>query len=118
MNCSVLLALLMAAQWSAEVPKTRQTSSLFVRNWKVCSGFEGANRLRGKSEATTLSPAWVGWRSSKLGVNGNTRKGLVPELSLLESPRFEMLWVPLRLTESWKPSPRSWSMLERTACFL
>ena len=60
------------------------------------AALERVGREVGRDQLSSLSA--VGRRSTKLGVNGKTRNGLVPELSLLESPRLEMLWVPLRLT--------------------
>src|SRR6185437_12681471 len=120
MNCRLLLAERMADHRSVVVPSSRHTSSSFFRNWYVCSGLLRSNGLRGKSEGIreSVGLSAVGRRSTKLGVVGNTRNGLVPELSLLVSPRLERLCTPLRFTASWNPLPSSWSILERSDCFL
>src|SRR6476646_436175 len=103
----LLLAFRIACHRRVLVPSRRQTSSLFVRNWNVWSGLLRSNGLFGKSDGSKLSPLEVGSRSMKLGVAGNTRNGLVPELSLFEIPRSDALCVPLRFTPSENPLPKS-----------
>src|SRR5215213_3718122 len=118
MSWRLLRAVRKADQRRDEVPSTRQTSSSLTRNWNVWSGLLRSYGLEGKSDATRLSPTGAGSRSTKFGVKGKTRNGLVPALSLFESPRLDRLCVPLRLTESENPPPSSWSTFERSDCFL
>ncbi len=116
MSCQVLLPRLSTVALAVRVPRIRQVSSLFLRKVKVWSGLLRSKGLVGKSEGRLSLPC--GSRSTKFGVKGNTRNGLVPELSLFDSPRFERLWIPLTFTCSCRPPPSSWSRLERSDCFL
>src|SRR6185437_5246718 len=88
----------------------RHTSSAFVRSAKVCNGFDGANGFTGYTPFTGL-------KSTKLGVVGNARYGLVPVLSLFEIPRFERLWIAFRFTLSLNRLPNNWSRFVRMDCF-
>src|SRR5436309_12214592 len=94
---------------------SRQTSSLFLRNANVCSGLLGEKGLNGYDDASVSGP--VGRRSTKLGVNGNTRYVDVPVLSLFEIPRWARLWTTFEFTLTWKRAPSDWSRFARTDCF-
>ena len=99
-----------ASTFMVEVPRMRQRSSLFLSSANVCNGFDVENTFAGYTPFTAR-------KSMKLGVDGNTRNGLVPVLSLFEIPRCARLWIAFRLTLTLNRLPTSWSRLARTACF-
>src|SRR3954464_4060260 len=108
LTCSVLFAERTGVHRIVVVPSSRQTSSSLVKKLKVCSGLLAVKVLVGKSDANRLScipPAGIRFR--KLGGAENATSGLVLELSFLDKPRLDRLWVPSRLTWSWKPLPSS-----------
>jgi len=111
MNCRVLLACGVRTS-GARCGRNRRRPR---RSSELKSAAIGAlERLRGKSDATRLSP--VGrLRFTKFGVKGRPER-VVPVLSLFESPRLTGCGC-VRLTERPKPPPL-WSRFERSACFL